>query len=63
MESIELLELVRKGESSAVQFKEMINHINQLSQEFSALANTEGGMILIGVSDKGEIKGLSAEQF
>lgn len=62
MEALELLELVQKGESSVVQFKEIINNINQLSQEFSALANTQGGIILIGVSDKGEIKGLSAEQ-
>lgn len=62
MEALELLELVQKGESSLVQFKETINNINQLTQEFSAMANTEGGIILIGVSDKGEIKGLSAEQ-
>lgn len=62
MEALELLELVQKGESSLVQFKETINNINQLSQEFSALANTEGGVVLIGVSDNGEIKGLSAEQ-
>jgi ATP-dependent DNA helicase RecG len=62
MEALELLELVQKGESSLVQFKETINNINQLSQEFSALANTEGGVVLIGISDNGEIKGLSAEQ-
>jgi ATP-dependent DNA helicase RecG len=62
MEALELLELVQKGESSLVQFKEIINNINQLAQEFCALANTEGGIVLIGVSDNGEIKGLSAEQ-
>lgn len=62
MEALELLEVVQKGESSHVQFKETINHINQLSQEFSALANTEGGIILIGVTDKGDIQGLSAEE-
>lgn len=62
MEALELLELVQKGESSLVQFKETISNINQLAQEFSALANTEGGVVLIGVSDNGEIKGLSAEQ-
>lgn len=62
MEALELLELVQKGESSLVQFKETINHINQLAQEFSALANTEGGVILIGVTDKGEIKGLSGDE-
>ena len=62
MEALELIELIQKGESSFVQFKETINNINQLSQEFSALANTQGGLILIGVSDNGEIKGLSGEQ-
>jgi ATP-dependent DNA helicase RecG len=62
MEALELIELVQKGESSVVQFKENINHINQLAQEFSAFANTLGGLILIGVTDNGEMKGLSAEQ-
>ena len=47
MEALELRELVHRGESSLVQFKETINHVNQLSQEFSALANTEGGIIEI----------------
>lgn len=63
MDALELLELVKKGESSLVQFKEIINHISQLSQEFSALANIEGGIILIGVTDRGEISGLSGEQY
>lgn len=62
MEALELLELVQKGESSLVQFKEDINHISQLAQEFSALANTQGGIVLIGISDKSEIKGLSPAQ-
>lgn len=62
MEALELLELIGKGESSHVQFKETINHINQLSQEFSAFANTEGGLVLIGVNDHGEVKGISGEE-
>lgn len=62
MESLELLELIKKGKTSLVQFKEATTNINQLAQEFSAMANAEGGLILIGVSDNGEITGLSCEQ-
>lgn len=62
MDEIELRNLTQKGESSRVQFMEVITNINQLSQEFCAMANSEGGFVIIGVSDSGVIKGLLAEQ-
>jgi predicted HTH transcriptional regulator len=61
MEVVDLLELVKEGESSEAQFEEAVD-IEQLSQEFSAMANSNGGMILIGVGADGVLKGFSAER-
>jgi len=62
MEAKEILDIIGRGESSTVQFKE--NTYNELSiaQEMVAFSNTEGGLIIIGVDDKTwEIKGLTKE--
>lgn len=58
MNSNELLDLVRLGEDSKTQFKEIFNSPDALAAEIAAFANTRGGRILVGVTDKGEVKGL-----
>lgn len=63
MEALELLELIQKGESSTVQFKERLPHQDSVAQEMAAFSNTEGGLIVIGVNDKtGALNGLSFEE-
>jgi len=63
MEPLELLDLVQKGESSSVQFKERIEDAHSLSQELVAFSNTKGGTIIIGINDKTGIRnGLSFEE-
>lgn len=63
MEPLELLELIQKGESSAVQFKERLDNAHKLSQELVAFSNSKGGIILIGINDKtGKRNGLSFEE-
>jgi predicted HTH transcriptional regulator len=63
MEPIELLDIIAKGESSTVQFKERLPHPDSLAQEMVAFSNTEGGIIIVGVNDKtGELKGLSFDE-
>ena len=52
----ELRELVKKGESTGVEFKE--NFDRETTETVGAFANTKGGIILIGVSDKGEVNGV-----
>jgi len=59
MDKKELLEIIEKGEDSFTEFKEEKIHPDDLSAEIVAFANTEGGVILLGVSDKKEIKGVS----
>ncbi|MBP8708323.1 MAG: putative DNA binding domain-containing protein [Caldisericia bacterium] len=62
MEPVEVLDLISKGESSTLQFKENVQNEVSIAQEMIAFANTEGGIILIGVNDKTwEITGLSRD--
>ena len=57
MRKDELLEMIANGESSKVEFKTDDVHPNALAEEIVAFDNFEGGTILIGVDDSGEIKG------
>lgn len=63
MNTVELLGIISTGETSKVQFKELLPHKDSVAQEIVAMSNSLGGVILLGVEDvTGEIKGLSAEQ-
>lgn len=63
MDSLELLNLIQKGESSVVQFKVRINDAYKIGTEMVAFSNTKGGSIIIGVDEKtGDINGLSFEE-
>jgi len=59
MNKIELLEIVKKGEDSYTEFKEEKVHSDNLAAEIVAFANTEGGNLIVGVSDEGEIIGVT----
>jgi len=54
----ELTEIIRKGEDSKTQFKERFHSPDALGAEISAMANSEGGIIIVGVSDAGGIVGI-----
>ncbi len=62
MDTLELLELIEKGEDSQTQFKERFDSIDSLAAEICAFSNSNGGNILVGVSDDGEITGLSKDE-
>jgi predicted HTH transcriptional regulator len=63
MKALEILELIRGGESCTVQFKERLPHQDSLAQEMVAFSNTEGGLLIIGVNDKtGSLNGLSFDE-
>jgi len=55
-----LLDTIASGESSHIQFKADFKNPNQLAAEMVALANSDGGRILVGVNDDGSITGLLA---
>ena len=49
MQIAELLELIRNNENSGVEFKRDDVHPESLAKELCALANFEGGHVLLGV--------------
>lgn len=55
----EVLDLLRNGENSAIEFKRDDVHPDKIAKAMSALLNGEGGRILLGVEDDGEISGLT----
>ena len=48
--------LLKKGESEIMEFKEGFD--KEAIETAVAFANTKGGTILIGVADKGKVKGV-----
>ena len=58
MTKTELLELIANGEGSGLEFKRDDVRPEQLAKEIVALANFQGGTILLGVEDDGTITGI-----
>ncbi|MFM0515154.1 RNA-binding domain-containing protein [Paraburkholderia sp. RL17-373-BIF-A] len=54
----ELLEIIANGENSGVEFKRDDLRPEQLAKEIVALANFQGGKLLLGVEDDGAISGV-----
>ena len=61
MNRAELLEMVRNGENSGVEFKRDDITPERLAQRIAALLNLEGGHVLLGVEDDGAVSGLTRE--
>ncbi len=57
----ELLEIITNGENSGIEFKRDDIRPEQLAKEIVALANLQGGRILLGVDDDGSISGLQRD--
>lgn len=54
----ELQLLVNEGEHTHLEFKRKVAHPEKIIREIVAFANTEGGNLLIGVNDDGNLSGL-----
>jgi ATP-dependent DNA helicase RecG len=59
MNTIELLELINKGEGYHLEFKLEEENNEDFAKTIVCFANTDGGKILIGVDDSGKINGVS----
>ncbi|MEW6617908.1 MAG: RNA-binding domain-containing protein [bacterium] len=58
----ELRERILKGEDLHTDFKEKLTDNEELAKSIVCFANTDGGQIIIGVRDNGEIVGLEREE-
>ncbi len=58
MNEFELRERIAGGEGFHLDFKEEMEDNNEFAKSVVCLANTDGGQIIIGVSDSGVIKGV-----
>jgi len=58
----EILELIAKGESTTLEFKESKTSINRsVYQTICSFLNRHGGTVLLGVQDSGHIQGVSPD--
>ena len=57
METADLKQRITQGENATTEFKE--NFDQEAIETAAAFANTDGGIILIGVSDKRELRGIT----
>ena len=53
----EIFKLIESGESEILEFK--LSFDNEAIETISAFANAKGGIVLIGVSNKGKVKGVN----
>ncbi|MFU0783649.1 MAG: hypothetical protein ACFWT2_11295 [Thermoanaerobacterium thermosaccharolyticum] len=58
----EVKNIIQNGENSYIEFKEEEIKAKDLAKEIVAFSNSEGGMILIGVDDEGNIKGIKNDR-
>ncbi len=55
----ELLRMIRGGEDTYLELKLKLSNPEKIGQEIVALANTDGGMIVFGVSDELRVQGVT----
>jgi len=53
-----LLRLIEQGESETVEFKTFLPPDNVIARDLIAFANTRGGILIVGVDDRGAVLGL-----
>jgi predicted HTH transcriptional regulator len=57
-----LRKLIAEGENQKLDFKFCISDSRKIARTLSAFANTDGGIILIGVRDNGSIAGIQSDE-
>ena len=57
-----LYKLIQQGEHQKQDFKFCINDSKKIAKSLVAFANTDGGRLLVGVKDNGNIAGVSSDE-
>lgn len=59
---LDIKEILRQGENSAIEFKQSAVSGEALARELTAFANSQGGVILIGIDDDGTVSGIDIQK-
>ena len=62
MNQRDILKLIARGENETIEFKVEKVDSDDLAKTMTAFSSLEGGTILIGVSDKGDVEGIKAPE-
>ena len=54
-----LQKIIGSAESTTIEWKESLSETDDIIKTIAAFANTEGGTIIVGVSDTGRWKGVT----
>jgi len=57
-----VISLIKQGEHQTLDFKHSINDSKKIARSLVAFANTDGGILLIGVKDNGSVVGVNSEE-
>ena len=57
-----IVDLLKQGENASIEFKEDLPRPESIAKEIIAFANTQGGTLLIGVTDDGKVSGVLDEK-
>ncbi|RLD81534.1 MAG: ATP-binding protein, partial [Bacteroidetes bacterium] len=55
-------DLIKQGENQYQDFKFVINDSKKIARSLVAFANTDGGRLLVGIKDNGNITGVKTEE-
>ncbi len=58
----EIFRLIKRGEDQQLDFKQHISSPAKIARTIVSFANTDGGMIVVGIDDQGEIIGIDVPQ-
>lgn len=62
MKFTEIKTILSTGESTRVEFKRKVTTAQKIAKEISAMANTKGGHLFVGIDDDGTIYGIHSEK-
>jgi len=55
---MDIEELISRGESQSLEFKKSLRLKDEIGETISAFSNLDGGVVLVGVSDRGGVLGV-----